>query len=220
MRIILYGDPLSNHSTKVEIALRLKGLDFELVPPPGGDGSVEYKAIVPSGTIPAMVEGSLVISDSEVINEYIEEAYIEPRLLPQTLGQRARCRMLAHFHDNRLEPPLRALFAQLGQEARDPATVREGFATFHHRLDDLARAATPRPFLLGEEVTLADIAYPGTLLLAEKMAAALGEPLHLPGELSGWWQRLRRHPEMAPVLDRQAEATDAWLEQMAAASQP
>jgi glutathione S-transferase len=67
MTIVLYTNPVSNFCAKVEIALRLKGLAYEALPPPGGYGSAAFKAIVPAGTIPALVNGDLVLSESETI---------------------------------------------------------------------------------------------------------------------------------------------------------
>ena len=111
--IRFYTHPVSNFAAKVEIVLRLKRIAFVALAPPDGYGSPAYKAIVPAGTIPAIVDGDLVLSESETIVEYLEEAYGEPRLLPGDPAERARLRLLARFHDTRLEPPLRALFAQM-----------------------------------------------------------------------------------------------------------
>jgi hypothetical protein len=81
--VTFYTTPVSNFAAKVEIALRLKGMAFEAVPPPGGYGSAAYKAIVPAGTIPAIVHDGLVLAESETIVEYLDEAFPEPPLLPE-----------------------------------------------------------------------------------------------------------------------------------------
>ena len=117
--MILYAIPVSTYSAKVRIALGIKGIDYEMVPPPGGYSSPEYKAIVPLGTIPGLKDGDFVISESEVITEYIEEMYPEPPLLSGNAGQRARQRFLARFHDLWLEPHLRATFAHVDPASRD-----------------------------------------------------------------------------------------------------
>ena len=65
--MILYGLPYSAYCVKVRIALRLKGCAFEEVPPPDGYRSDAYRAIVGTGTIPALVTGDalLVYRDAE-----------------------------------------------------------------------------------------------------------------------------------------------------------
>lgn len=209
--ITFYTNPVSNFAAKVEIALRLKGVEFEAVAPPGGYGSALYKATVPAGTIPAIVDGDLVLAESEAIVEYLEEAYPLPPLLPEGPAARARCRQLARFHDTRLEPPLRALFPHMAPAGREPVFVEQQLGLFRARLDDLAVMATPAPWLAGPTVTLADLPYPPTLLMARLMLEHLGLTLELPEVLEAWHARATAHPDVAPVLRAQEVASRAWL---------
>ena len=214
--ITFYTTPVSNFAAKVEIALRLKGVAFAAVPPPGGYGSAAYKAIVPAGTVPAIVHqmcsgDGLVLSESETIVEYLEEAFPEPPLLPEGAAARARCRQLARFHDTRLEPPLRALFPHMAPGGRDPAFVERQLGLFATRLADLAAMATPAPWLAGPALTLADLPYPPTLLMARLMLEHLGRTLELPPALEEWHTRATAHPAIAPVLEAQAAAQGDWL---------
>ena len=80
--MILYSLPISNYCGKVLHVLRFKDLECEILPPPGGYGSEEYKKRVPSGTIPALDHDGVILSESEVINEYLNEVFPEPNLLP------------------------------------------------------------------------------------------------------------------------------------------
>ena len=73
----LYAIPVSTYSAKVRIALGAKGLDYEMVPPPGGYSTPEYMAIVPLGTIPALRDGALCLSESDTLIEYLEDKYPE-----------------------------------------------------------------------------------------------------------------------------------------------
>jgi glutathione S-transferase len=209
--LTFYTHPVSNFAAKVEIALRLKGVPFAALPPPGGYGSASYKAIVPAGTIPAIVDGDLVLSESETIVEYLNEAYPEPPLLPADVKQRARCRQIARFHDTRLEPPLRALFPHMAPAGRDAAVVETQLDLFRARLADLARMARPSPWLEGDALTLADLPYPPTLLMARLMLEHLGLPLELPPSLVAWHDLAATHPAFAPVLAAQEAASRAWL---------
>ena len=216
MKLTFYTMPISNYAAKVELALKLKGLPYEALPPPDGYGSAAYKAIVPAGTIPAIVvtgleAGDLVLTESEVINEYLDEAWPDPPLLPGGPRARARVRQLASFHDTRLEPVIRALFPQMTPAGRDTALVERQCALFRTRLADLAAMTTPRPWLAGPGLTLADLPYPPTLLMARLMLEHLGLKLDLPPGLVAWHERTLAHPTMAPVLEAQAAATRAWL---------
>jgi glutathione S-transferase len=209
--ITFYTTPVSNFAAKVEIALRLKGIAFAAVPPPGGYGSAAYKALVPAGTIPAIVHDGLVLSESETIVEYLEEAFPEPPLLPEGAAGRARCRQLARFHDTRLEPPLRALFPHMAPGGRDPAFVARQLGLFATRLADLALMAAPAPWLAGPTLTLADLPYPPTLSMARLMLEHLDRTLRLPPVLEDWHALAVAHPAIGPVLAAQEAAQRAWL---------
>jgi glutathione S-transferase len=209
--LTFYTHPVSNFAAKVEVALRLKGVAFEAKPPPGGYGSAAYKAIVPAGTIPALVDDGFVLSESETIVEYLEEAFAEPPLLPEGAKARAHCRQLARFHDTRLEPPLRALFPHTAWAGRDPAVVARQLELFRTRLADLAAMATPAPWLAGTALSLADLPYPPTLLMARLMLEHLGEALALPPGLGDWHAMAAAHPAFAPVLAAQETASRDWL---------
>jgi glutathione S-transferase len=212
MPTTLYAVPVSNFCATVRLVLRLKGVTFDEMLPPDGYASVAYKRLVPTGTVPALVDDAVVLSESAVIVEYLDARHPEPPLVPaEGIADRARIRWLARLHDTRIEPPLRALFAHMNPARRDAAVVDSEWRRLEARLTDLAAATTPAPFLAGDRVTLADVVYPATLLLGERMAAELGRVLPLPTPLAAWWARLRNEPPVAAMLDGYAPAVADWL---------
>ena len=88
--ITIYGLDLSVYCAKVRVVLRHKGLDWQQLPPPGGYNTNAYKEVVPSGNLPTLVDGDLMLADSEAINEYLNEIYPEPPLLPNDPEARAK----------------------------------------------------------------------------------------------------------------------------------
>ena len=79
----LYGVLLSPYVTRVLLAVRYKGLDIPLAPPPGGGlKSPEYLAINPYGKMPALEADGAAIIESEVICEFLDERFPEKRILP------------------------------------------------------------------------------------------------------------------------------------------
>ncbi len=210
--LVLYAVPVSNYCATVRLLLRLKGVRFAEMAPPGGYGSIAYRGIVPTGTVPAIADGDLVLSESSVIAEYIEERFPGQALIPAgSAVSRARVRWLQRLHDTRVEPPLRALFAQVAPACRDRATLERGWADFHARLNELAQVADDGPYLVAAGRSLADYTYPATLLLAERMATAFEAALTLPGRLASWWTALRAEPVVAAELATYGEAVDAWI---------
>jgi glutathione S-transferase/RNA polymerase-associated protein len=104
---VLYEHPLSPYAQKNKIALREKGVPFELrLPAAIGSGTTldpEFAAASPRGEVPALVDGALRVFDSTVILEYIEDRWPEPPLLPRSPAERARVRMLEDAMDTHYE---------------------------------------------------------------------------------------------------------------------
>ena len=210
--MILYSLPISNYCGKVLHALRFKDLECEILPPPGGYGSEEYKKRVPSGTIPALDHDGVILSESEVINEYLNEVFPEPNLLPGSAEQRAKIRMLCRLHDLKLEPIVRSLFPAMSLERRDAEMVEKRLEEMEQSLERLRGLIQPGPFLVGHAPSLADCAFSQTLMLAGMMWKELGAVWSLGKELEDWQQMMGELASVQSVLDPAREATEAWLE--------
>lgn len=97
----LYSFFRSSAAYRVRIALNLKGLPHEyeainLLRDEGDQHEPEYTALNPQKLVPTLVDGSLILSQSMAIIEYLDEAYPEtPALLPPTTMERAKARELA-----------------------------------------------------------------------------------------------------------------------------
>lgn len=162
----IYTSDHSLYCAKLRILLRQKQVPYEEAPPPGGGGSPEYLSIVPSGNIPALCDGDLVLTDSEAIAEYLEEKHPDIPMLPDTLIGRARSRERSRFSDTRLEPALRLTFPHVDPATQDGAAITSAHALIQKRLDALAvmleRSGLPRDRLwmgdCGTVVTLEWIA--------------------------------------------------------------
>lgn len=203
----VYNIPHSLYGAKLRILLRYKELTWEETPPPGGYGSDVYKQIVPTGNLPALVDGDLMIADGEAIAEYLEERFPDPPALPSGIADRARARELSRFHDTRLEPALRALFPHLPGRAPAP----DGFLVaqaeaINTRLRQLARIQTPET---GHMLTLGDCGFPATFAWLDGMSATMGFEIEWPEGIIAYRERIAELPavadEMAEYAPRVAE---------------
>ncbi len=107
MTIILYEHPLSPYAQKVKIALREKGVAFDLALPDGvgvGGAGGDFLAANPRAEVPALIDGETRIFDSTIILEYIEDKWPIPALLPASPAERARVRILEEVMDTHFEP--------------------------------------------------------------------------------------------------------------------
>ena len=100
--ISIYSVPVALYCVKLRILLRQKGIPYEERPPPGGYGSEEYRAIVPSGNLPAMIHDGFMLADSEAIAEYLNEAFPDVPMLPDDVKLRATW---AHLETPRSDTP-------------------------------------------------------------------------------------------------------------------
>jgi glutathione S-transferase len=100
--IELYHAGLSTCSKKVRLCLKEKGIDyvshyvdtsrFEHHHP-------DYLALNPNGLVPTLVHNGVVVIESSIINEYIEDAFPETPLRPADPGKRAHMRLWSRFSD-------------------------------------------------------------------------------------------------------------------------
>ncbi len=210
--MILYALPVSTYSAKVRIALGAKGIDYEMRPPPGGYSTPEYMAIVPLGTIPAIHDGDFIISESDVITEYLEERFPEPPLLPGTPAERARQRYLSRYHDLWLEPHLRRSFAHVDPATRDEQALNALLDKYQRRVEGMEALIEPKPFLGGVTLGMADCAFPATFTLAEILLPVFGREARYGPKVNAWREAAYAHPVVKQVTDESRQATLEWMQ--------
>ncbi len=100
--LLIVGSYLSPYVRKVLVCLELKGIAYEvdhIVPFFGDD---RFSKLSPLRRIPVLVDGDLVLTNSSVICEYLEDLKPEPALYPKDVRDRARARWLEEFADTRM----------------------------------------------------------------------------------------------------------------------
>lgn len=162
----LYQGELSPFAARVRMQVYAKdlvGKGIELVSAPGGTGSAQYKAINPTGKIPALDTGKRVIPESEVICEYIEDVFPSAPLRPADPEGRAQVRLLSRFVDLYLYPRMSPLYGQLNPTTRDADVVSQGLVSLDEGLaicEQLLKDGQYQGggFAVGNTLTLADCA--------------------------------------------------------------
>lgn len=204
--LILYTAPMSAYCTKVRMAAHLKGLTLVERFPPEGYGSAAYRRIVPMGTIPALVHGGNVLTESDAIVEYLDDIGAGQPLMPSDPMVRARNREISRYADNRLELAARALYPKIGIGKDDPA-LNEALI---RNVAALEKIVTPGPFLTGSLPSLADCALVPVCNVLAVMELYLPLPLPWPVWFAPYRAAVRDLPGVALLLDEQAAALDAW----------
>lgn len=158
----LYNADLSPYAARVRLAVYWKELEAEVSfeAPPGGLKSDEYKAINPLGKVPAMkLDSGFCLPESELIVEYLEDAYPAHPLRPTDPEAAARARLAARITDLYIAPGLGPLFQNADPRTRNDAAVDQGFDTLAKALGDLETFLDKTgPWALGKAPTTADCA--------------------------------------------------------------
>lgn len=193
--IKLYHFPQSSNSRKVRIALLEKGLEFERVLidlTKKEQKNPDYLKIHPFGQVPALDDEGFVVYDSTIINEYLEDEYPYPALLPKDSDGRARARLMEDLRDNYFNPAA----GQINREMRKPEGERNqqaidaGKAEIFKCFDRIEKELQGKEYLAGE-FSLADIAFMPNLDSLERLNVTI-DPKYK--NTLAWVARLRARP--------------------------
>lgn len=197
--IKLYTFPPSTNSRKVRIALLEKGLEFERVNvdlSKREQKNPEYLKIHPFGQIPALDDEGFVIYDSTVINEYLEDEYPYPPLMPSDSEGRARARLMEDFRDTHFNP----YFVHILQETRKPdgerdeQRIQNAKAEITKGLDRIESELQDREYLAGP-FSLADVAFMSNLELLDRFSIPVDGNKYK--KTVAWIDRLKARPSFA-----------------------
>lgn len=100
--IQIIGSPVSPFVKKVLALLVMKGVNFAVDPITPFYGDDRYSELSPLRRVPVFIDGDLVLNDSSVIAQYIEERWPQPSALPSTSEARAKARWLEEYSDTRM----------------------------------------------------------------------------------------------------------------------
>jgi glutathione S-transferase len=212
LMLTIYTSPESLYCAKLRVLLRHKNLHWQEVEPQGGCGSAGYRDLIPSATMPAMVDGDLVIADSEAIAEYLNETVAEPPMLPLEPGARARCRERSRFHDTRLEPELRKLFPHISPANRNPEVVATQALTIALRLQELSAVLKADNYFDPRFLSLGDCGLPISFAWIDAFAPVLALELDWPENLLDYRSAIEKQPAVAAELREYAPAVRRWME--------
>lgn len=207
--MILYATDLSSYSLKVRLAAALKGIALELKAPPEGYRSAAYRALVPAGTVPALVDGDFTLAESDAILEYLEDRFPTPALLPADPRGRAQARFLGRLHDLRFEPKLRACFG-LVPTRQAPPEIEPALDAALALIDSSLDAAGP--FAIGPAPSLADCAYPASFAILDALAPVFDWRLTRHLRTARWRAAMAAHPTFESLLVPYRASVAAWIE--------
>jgi glutathione S-transferase len=201
MAITLYHDVPSSNSDRVKIALAEKGLAWDGVTvslAKKDQKRPEHLRRNPYGKIPVIDDDGKILFESCIINEYLDEKYPNPPLMPKDPFLRGRGRILVDYALNYLHEPYWTLRGEMlkKESERNGAVTDEKRRTLRKLLEYLEGALGDKPYFF-DDFSLTDIAVIPRFLRMEAYGAMPAPTLP---KLNQWLERMKERPSVKAIL--------------------
>ncbi len=147
----LYSGTTDPFSHRCRIVLFEKGMDFEVIDVDLYNKPEDIAVINPYNRVPVMVDRDLVLYESNIINEYIDERFPHPQLMPPDPILRARARQLLHTFEGEL-------FAHIDVLEKGGKAADKSRAHVRDQLVQLSGLFAKQKYMLGDEFSMLDVA--------------------------------------------------------------
>ncbi len=188
------------YAQRTHMALLEKGLDFERREVDLSNKPDWFLEVSPYGKVPVVKIGDKVVWESAIINEFIDETYPDPPLMPTDVHRRALARIWIDYCNTVWTDDIYDLLY-----AKDPARqaeLREKVAKDLIKIEtDGLRALSDGPYWLGTEISLVDLTYYPFFerfsAIAKLRGAAIPEACT---RLRAWYELMRARPSAQATL--------------------
>jgi RNA polymerase-associated protein len=166
----LYSGTTDPFSQRCRIVLHEKGMDFQIIDVDLDHKPEDLAVMNPYNQVPVLVERDLVLHESNIINEYIDERFPHPQLMPADPVMRARARLMLFNMEVELFSQIEAL--ESGKEKQ----VEKAKVQVHDQLIQLSSIFTRTKHMLGDDFTMLDVAIAPLLWRLDRYGIKLGKP--------------------------------------------
>ena len=150
--MILYSGTACPCSHRCRIVLYEKGMDFEIRDVDLHDKPDDIAAMNPYNRVPILVERDLTLYESNIINEYIDERFPHPQLMPADPVMRARARLFLYNFEH-------DLFSHIGDlEHGTTKAAEKSRVIVRDNLTQIAPIFAKQKHILGEDYSMLDVA--------------------------------------------------------------
>ena len=204
MTIVLHGYQYSVYVRIARMVLAEKGVAYERaeVNPFAADVPTAYIAMHPFRRVPVLVHDDFVLYETGAITRYVDETFPGPRLQPETSRDHARMTQIISIIDSYAYWPMvrqvfsHSVFRPRVGEPVDAGEIERGLEGSAHALDALEALAAGTGFLVGAQLSLADL-HVAPMIAYLTAAAAARDVLASRPKLSAWWHMMQRRESLA-----------------------
>ena len=164
----LYSGTVCPYSHRCRIVLFEKGMDFEVIDVDLMDKSDDVTAVNPYSKVPVLVERDLVLTEANIINEYIDERFPHPQLMPADPVMRGRARLFLHRFEQEL-------YSNVNVIMQGGKTADKSRAIIRDNLGQLSQILSKQKFLLGTDFSMLDVAVAPLLWRLDHFGIQMGK---------------------------------------------
>jgi len=203
MTVVLHGYQYSVYVRIARLALAEKGVAYERaeVNPFAADVPTGYLPMHPFRRVPVLVHDDFVLYETQAITRYIDETFPGPRLQPSEPRERARMTQIISIVDSYAYWPMvrqvysHSVFRPRTGDAVDPKEIMRGLEGAVRALGALEALAAVGRFLIGSELSLADLHLAPMIAYFVAAPEARAVIANYP-KLSNWWQAMQRRESL------------------------
>ena len=201
MAIKLYDVVPSSNCDRVKIVLYEKGLSYEIVrldEKKMDQKKPEHLKLNPYGKVPVIDDDGRILFESCIINEYLDEQYPNPPLMPKDPYLRGRGRILVDYALNYIHEPYWALRGEMLKKDsdRNMLVMEKNRQTLRRLLIYLEEALGDKEYF-SSDLSLTDIDVLPRFLRMESYGAI---PTPSLPRLTAWLQRMKERPSVQASL--------------------
>ena len=148
----LYSSTTCPLSHRCRIVLFEKGMDFQIIDVDLDNKPEDLAVMSPYGRVPVLVERELILYESNIINEYVDDRFPHPQLMPADPVMRARARLFLHRFEQELFCHTDAV------ENGTPKVADKARAAICDNLTVIAPVFAKQKYMLGDEYSMLDVA--------------------------------------------------------------
>jgi stringent starvation protein A len=148
----LYSGTTCPFSQRCRNVLYEKGMDFQIVDVDLHNKPEDLAVMNPYNQVPVLVERDLMLYESNIINEYIDDRFPHPQLMPADPVMRARARLFLFRFEHELFTHVETL------EKGNQRFVDKARAAIRDNLTQIAPVFTKQKYMLGDEFSMLDVA--------------------------------------------------------------
>src|SRR6266403_3729508 len=146
--MVLYSGTTCPFSQRCRLVLFEKGMDFEVRDVDLFNKPEDISTMNPYGQVPILVERDLVLYESNIINEYIDERFPHPQLMPADPVMRARARLFLFRFEQELFNHVQTL------ESGSAKSHEKARMYIRENLIQIAPIFVKQKYMLGEEFSM------------------------------------------------------------------